>query len=94
MLVPPYGESSPSAQTKRSLWRGRMSGYSVHADETRATIVSDVLRLGGIGGEVIQAMSFDHGADRQRIVNCLTGSLAVTFWPSETDSSLFVFVFP
>ncbi len=44
---------------------GRISGYSVHADDTRATIVNDRLLLRGIGCEIMPAKSFDQGGKEQ-----------------------------
>ena len=43
---------------------GRILGYSVHADETRATIVSEGLRLRGIEYEIMPTMSFYNGQEK------------------------------
>ncbi len=42
-----------------------MLGYSVHAYDTRATIMSDGLMLRGVGYEIMPPVSFDNGEKEQ-----------------------------
>ena len=42
-----------------------MLGYSVYAYDTRATIVSEGLRLRGVGYEIMPTVFFDNGEKEQ-----------------------------
>ena len=44
---------------------GRISGYSVHANDTRAVIEIDGLTLRGIGCEIMSSESFAKGGKEQ-----------------------------